>query len=321
MYSSGWVRPKESFQSYSASEEEPNTNGCFLYFRDNGTAVAYNISPFFKIKSSGDIEALCDAYQTSNIAIYQQKKLRFLNEGQIFRFTDIEQFNNTLKLIKTNALNEIDEIKLRESHTLIHRACRSGCGKDEIDILLRTEGEVENLSFQDDGLRWTPLHYACRFSPKDVDLIEYLVELCDAAILKKDRYGRYPLHIACDSLASTEVISILLRRDRDCDTLNSATLNLKWLPLHIALNRGATLDVIQLLLKKERSGMNCVRTSTKIGRLPLHIAIEKRLSYTIIKALLEADSLINKSDLNSDDDDIYQTFKGRLPREYLVRFK
>jgi ankyrin repeat protein len=313
------VRPKESFRSLSPSIEHPNNFGGFLYFRDNGTAVAYLISPSLNIIPSGGIEALIDVYQTSSIVIHDKEKLRFVDEREFLRFTDVEDFDETLNLIKAKTISDQAKDGLILSRTLVHRACRSGCGKEDIGFLLRSEhGEVDNLSYQDEELQWTPLHYACRFNPQDEELIDFLVDLCRPALLKKDRYHRYPLHIACDSHASESVISILLNEDHDDKALLSSTLKLKRLPLHIALNRGVSFEVIELLLEKSYLGMyNSIRKDTKIGRLPLHIAIEKRLPSNIIKALLEADASINQSDQNTDSDDIYQRFNGRLPRKFV----
>ena len=221
-------------------------------------------------------------------------------------------------MVKANKISYEVKQTLTLSRTLIHKACRSRCGKDDIEVLLKSdEGEVDNLSYQDEALQWTPLHYACRFNAEDEELIDFLVDLCPTAILKKDRYGRYPLHIACDSFASKSVISILLGNDRDDKALLSSTRHLEQLPLHIALNRGVFFEVIQLLLETQSRVLHSIRKYTKTGHLPIHIAIEKRLSPNIIQALLEADASINESDQNTDSDDIYQRFNGRLPRKFV----
>ena len=87
------------------------------------------------------------------------------------------------------------------------------------------------------------------------------------------------------------------------------------MPLHIACSRGVQKDVVDVLLEADYTGRT-VRSKTKTGRLALHLAIEKKLDEEVIASLLRADSKLNDSELNSNDDDIYQEYRGMLPLHY-----
>ena len=61
--------------------------------------------------------------------------------------------------------------------------------------------------------KWNCLHYACLFCSQDKKLIEEILTNKEKNISNyaaPDKFGRYPLHLACKSNASIEVIEALL---------------------------------------------------------------------------------------------------------------
>jgi hypothetical protein len=100
---------------------------------------------------------------------------------------------------------------------IFHIACRHRDTK-YIEELLDSEDSLKTLLCEKDEFQWTPLHYACRFHPKNEKLIVELLEKCPDAVLESDRCNRHPLHIACNSMASLKVIELLLRTEENMET-------------------------------------------------------------------------------------------------------
>ncbi len=103
---------------------------------------------------------------------------------------------------------------------------------------------------------------------------------------------RFPLHVACASDVSAEVIEALLAVDASKDTVQHQTRYLGRLPLHIALyhNSQNVEDIVRLLIAQDPSGKTLVK-KTKIGRLAVHMAVEKKLPTDVIKLLLETNAI------------------------------
>ncbi len=101
-----------------------------------------------------------------------------------------------------------------------HRALR--CKKEPKEI----KEMGKDYIITRDRIGWTALHYACRFYADNPIIIKYLVEekFSSEEQLKslnvRDDCYRYPLHIACDSHASIEVIVLLLALPLDSVVLN-----------------------------------------------------------------------------------------------------
>jgi len=133
---------------------------------------------------------------------------------------------------------------------LLHQALKVRCPLDDIKSI------VETFGFKDkkDKFGWSALHYACRFNADNLELIAWL--LSKDALNTADHLGRYPLHLACDSSPSCEVVSFLLHVSKcNGDNLvNRPTTILKLLPLHIACAAGASTAVIDALLKADGIG-------------------------------------------------------------------
>jgi len=133
---------------------------------------------------------------------------------------------------------------------LLHQALKVQRPLDDIKSI------VETFGFDDkkDKFGWSVLHYACRFNADNFELIAWL--LSKDALNTADHLGRYPLHLACDSSPSCEVVSFLLHAS-ECNgdhLVSRPTSILKRLPLHIACSAGASAAVIEALLKADGIG-------------------------------------------------------------------
>jgi len=137
-----------------------------------------------------------------------------------------------------------------EGFPLLHQALKVQCPLDEIKSIVKTYG----FDDKKDKYGWSALHYACRFTADNLELIAWL--LSNDVLNEADSLGRYPLHLACDSSPSAEVVSLLLHVSKcNGDNLvNQPTAMLKRLPLHIACNAGASSDVIEALLQADGIG-------------------------------------------------------------------
>lgn len=67
---------------------------------------------------------------------------------------------------------------------------------------------------------WTYLHYACRFCSADYTLI---CDLAGRISATPDKFGRYPLHLACEGNAPVEVITLLLKNEDHLKSIHEAT--------------------------------------------------------------------------------------------------
>ena len=101
----------------------------------------------------------------------------------------------------------------KNGRNIFHIACCFG-NVEEVEKLLSEETNPEGVLSEMDKSKWSPLHYVCRYRPRDEKLIKFLLDNCPKIILKCDIFGRYPLHIACDSMPSKEVVQLLL--DFEC---------------------------------------------------------------------------------------------------------
>jgi len=232
---------------------------------------------------------------------------------------------------------------LKDAYPL-HSACRDGASLDVIKYLVEEEKEPLNKA-DNDG--FYPLHYSCR-GGASLDVIKYLVlspkrltsirtsrkrkaltqplleesdgdlkELLD----KADRYGSYPLHLACHGGASLEVIKYLVEEadsDKGKELLGKANENGIY-PLHYACYGGASLDVIKYLVEEADGdkGKELLGKADNKGKYPLHWARTKGASPDVIKYLIQMnpDPLQHKDDsglsaLDHMDNDALQATCG-----------
>lgn len=73
---------------------------------------------------------------------------------------------------------------------------------------------------------WNYLHYACCFCSQEIELIKDLLKT-EFGEAKPDKFGRYPLHLACSSNASLEIIQALLKVQEHKETICKTTYKLR----------------------------------------------------------------------------------------------
>jgi len=313
-----WVRPKESFQFKSVfvtdghTNSHPNNNGTMIFFRENGTGEAYAVDQSEYIDTTGYVGIISDAFRKISKAE--------LTEQVIQPIAQVKDWGDKVKCWKK--IMDIDTLvrPLEDKKRLLHMACHATLGGDFVSDVLSHFTEKSNLLYQD-SFGWNPLHYACRFSPSDSNLIKLLVTECPKAVVQLDYYYRSPLHIACNSDTSEEVIAILLDADTSIPkvTINKKTRRFGLLPLHLACYNGASEGIIHALLDADCNRMTVIEKSW-CRQLPLHLAILKKLPAGMVKAFLDADAKLSNVDRSTFgvatpnfDVDIYQSFDGTLP--------
>ena len=92
---------------------------------------------------------------------------------------------------------------------------------DNVYILVHSEFVKKFIEHYD----WNYLHYACFFCSTDKGLIEEILENTNLLsndnlnFATPDKFGRYPLHLACKSGASSEVVEALLAKQEHVATI------------------------------------------------------------------------------------------------------
>ncbi len=117
--------------------------------------------------------------------------------------------------------------KWDNGRNIFHLACRFGDTDDLKTLLYFEELVPDSVLRAKDDFNWTPLHYACRFRSNDESLIGLLLVNCPDAVLDSDNFDRYPLHLACESNPSTEVVKLLLKYENQNRKKNDSPVVLK----------------------------------------------------------------------------------------------
>lgn len=104
------------------------------------------------------------------------------------------------------------EAKLRDIDGLysLHWACSGGPTADAIRSLIKAYPKAaKNLDFEGS----TPLHFACHYGIRSIEVLQLLIDACPAAVHRRDIYGRSPLWHAVEKRASADVLRLLLQAD------------------------------------------------------------------------------------------------------------
>jgi ankyrin repeat protein len=116
------------------------------------------------------------------------------------------------------------------------------------------------------------------------------LEKCGDAIYVRSKYGGYlPLHHACQSGASLEVIQCLVEA---CPLSLAVTTESGYLPLHLCLlsstkQEPALIDVVRYMLSKDQYPDAIRIPAVTDGMLPLHCACYYGANTAVIQTLLE----------------------------------
>jgi len=167
-----------------------------------------------------------------------------------------------------------------DSHTPLYLAVYS---KQDISILkLLVDCDKKVLTT---GL--IPLHLAVS-KRASFEVTKLLIDP-DKTVLTMSWLNDYPFHIAIQNRASVEIMELLL--DDDCVCMQRKSRNFKG-PLHVACETGCTLDVIKFLVEMDKSGLSRPSDISTNYQTPLHLALCKKrvcMSLDSIEYIVNAD--------------------------------
>ena len=295
--SMAFTLPGEKFRSeFPINDFDKGKDGCFIFFKDNGEAVLYTVDPSGYVDPSGMVSDVSSTieYITHNALRLKEFGLISYDEAEINLLEKHEKELYRLKI--QDSLDILADDSFRKEFGLyenaVHIACRLNCDKATVERLLQYQTNKEEILLEQAFHRWMPLHYACRFSSRNAELIALLIDACPDAVIARDRHHRYPLHIALESGASADVIRLLLDANADDKAILTPTKRLLRLPLHIACSSGCDFEVFQLLLKKAKHNAH-LSSKTKMGATPLQLAVERKLDHKIIELLVKGEAILS----------------------------
>ena len=152
-----------------------------------------------------------------------------------------EQMDNSSPLVNDSGIPELLDLIERQQFDLV--IARIKRDPSEASVILASASAGAHNSVMNQGN--LALHEACKNQPP-LDVIEALLDANEEAIKTKGQWGYLPLHFACCSRASPEVVAKLIvsypsaTRAKDD---HEGTL-----PLHLAAKWGANDEVIMALL-------------------------------------------------------------------------
>lgn len=174
--------------------------------------------------------------------------------------------------------------------TALHFACRHVPPLDVIDVLLSVAAET-TVQWPD-SFGWLPIHYACA-SGSSSEVIKALVEVYPESKTAVDRRGRTPLHFALgDKPASPDIVFLL-----GSSGAASYPDEIGMLPLHYACAFGASEEVLYVLTD---AYPEAIHTKDRRQRTPLHFALSNAGRKTVPSAVRLLLSL-NNDIVNSID--------------------
>lgn len=308
--SMAFTLPGEKFRSqFPINSFDKGKDGCFIFFKDNGEAVLYTVDPTGYVDPSGMVSTISATieYITHNALRLKEFGLISYDEAEMNLLEKHEEEFYRLKI--QDSLDILSDDSFRKEfgrhENAVHIACRLNCDKATVERLLQYQANSKQILLKQAFHRWTPLHYACRFSSRNAELIALLINACPEAVIAQDRHHRYPLHIALESCASTNVIRLLLDADPDNKAVLTPTKRLLRLPLHIACSSGCDFEVFQRLLNKVKHNGH-LSSKTKMGATPLQLAIENKLDHKIIELLVKSEAFLSPKKSKSYRTLLYQ---------------
>ena len=225
----------------------------------------------------------------------------------------------------------------------LHIALDRGLDASVIAILLEADRKFKSIRATTD-INCKPIHSALkkRLPAQTISLLLeadanlYVEEDDEFADIYSKFRGLLPIHIACLTGASRDVVSLLLDKDISGKTLvaraegsitknTGIQLSLREsirkgstegkIPVHLAIAR-KSIETIKLLLKRaeiEGESDESIYLQDKRGRVALHMACVNNISHEIVKLLIN----IDKEKVNIGRID----FNGKLPVHYACDHK
>jgi len=144
--------------------------------------------------------------------------------------------------------------------------------------LLQKEPQVAN---QKDKLGCTPLHYACSTNAS-LEVVSALLNAWPDAAKQTTKFNSTPLHYACTNNASLEVVSALLDVYPDATKVKDDSGGC--LPLHrVCFGRDPKLNIVSALL---HVWPDAAKETTACGNTALHFACSNKEPLEVVSALL-----------------------------------
>lgn len=254
---------------------------------------------------------------------------------------------NTHASVVKMLLGEKEDLVLKPTKYLkrlpLHIALDRGLDASVIAILLDADGKFKSIRATND-ISCRPIHSALkkRLSAQTISLLLeadanlYAGEDDEFADIYSKFRGLLPIHIACLTGASRDVVSLLLDKDISGKTLvaraegsitKNAGIHLSLresirkgstegkIPVHLAIAR-RSVETIKLLLKRaeiEGESDESIYLQDKRGRVALHMACINNISHEVVKLLIN----IDKEKVNVGRIDSY----GKLPIHYACDHK
>uniref|UniRef100_A0A6C0I8C0 Uncharacterized protein n=1 Tax=viral metagenome TaxID=1070528 RepID=A0A6C0I8C0_9ZZZZ len=188
----------------------------------------------------------------------------------------------SVEVVEALIRSEPDNLYLPDKYGCLplHYACQRMFGKPEVVELLMKE--CPGAAHVAAGGKF-PLHYAC-YSYQPYRVFAALLRECPlAANFPHPIGGGMPLHIVCENMPANIVALVL---EAGVESVGVRDDNMK-LPLHVACRSSASFEVIDMLLRAYPQAARERVAST--GMLPLHCALlsHSPTDLRIVKALLD----------------------------------
>ncbi|OQD78652.1 hypothetical protein PENDEC_c001G06100 [Penicillium decumbens] len=186
-----------------------------------------------------------------------------------------------LLIMRGANVNARDHRRRNALHNLAaDKECRWGWGDEIVELLLRTDCQIDGVDGQDE-LGRTPLHWAC--ATGNLRLAQLLLTRPDgpkAEIDATELRGKTALHIAT-AHDRADIVQLLLQHEAAVNACSDGG----WTPLHNACERGCEA-IVRILL---RAGSH-INSQLLNGVTPLHLAAQGGHS-EVVKCLLERPDL------------------------------
>ena len=127
-----------------------------------------------------------------------------------------------------------------------------------------------------------PLHIAIK-ARAPTPVLEMLIKGAAEVLLKTNKYGETPLHVALLSGAEDEQVELLIAQGKDAILAkDKAHLNL---PIHVAATQGCSVCVAKALLEHNRASIHERNTD---GKTALDLCLESKKCGEAVMNLLES---------------------------------
>ena len=155
-----------------------------------------------------------------------------------------------------------------------------------------------------------PLHEACR-SGVSLDVLQLLVQCWPDALLWRNGGGSTPLHTACCNQPSAAVIDYLIQQQPKAAAMPN---DYGWWPLHAACAYGASRAVVERL--GDAYPQACTTATYRYGDTPLHLAcFGSHAQKDVVEYLLSLLQSERQDETNNKLHLFWRNKKGEMPLE------